>query len=97
MTDAGSSCGANFAGLGAKAGITIVEGHELGETITDQFPSSGWIDSGGAENGDKCSWISSGQGATKNVTLSNGMTFPLQSLWSNAFNNGAGGCVTSYP
>lgn len=96
ITDAGGSCGANFNGLGPKAGITIVEGHEMGETITDQFPSTGWLDSGGEENGDKCAWISSGQGATANVNFSTG-TFPVQSLWSNASNSGAGGCVLSYP
>lgn len=96
ITDAGASCGANFNGLGAKAGITIVEGHELGETISDQFPSTGWLDSGGAENGDKCAWISSGQGASAIVSFSTG-TYPVQSLWSNAFNSGAGGCVLSYP
>jgi hypothetical protein len=96
MTDAGASCGANFNGLGAKAGITIVEGHELAETITDQFPNGGWLDSSGEENGDKCAWISSGTGASQNVTLSTGI-FPVQSLWSNASNNGAGGCVVSYP
>ena len=96
MTDAGASCGANFNGLGAKAGITIVEGHELAETITDQFPSKGWLDSGGAENGDKCAWISSGQGASANTTFSSG-TFPVQSLFSNAFNSNAGGCVISFP
>jgi len=96
ITDAGASCGANFNGLGAKAGITIVGGHEFGETETDIFPSTGWIDSGGAENGDKCAWISSGQGASANVTLSTG-TFPVQSLWSNAFNSNTGGCVLSYP
>lgn len=95
ITDAGASCGANFNGLGPNAGITIVEGHEMGETITDQFPSTGWLDSGGAENGDKCAWIKSGQGAAANLTLSTG-TFPVQSLWSNAFNSGAGGCVLSY-
>ena len=95
ITDAGASCGANFNGLGPKAGITIVEGHELAETVTDQFPNGGWLDSGGAENGDKCAWISSGQGAAANVTLSTG-TFPVQSLWSNAFNNDTGGCVLSY-
>jgi serine protease len=95
MTDAGASCGANFNGLGPNAGITIVEGHEMGETITDQFPNGGWLDSGGAENGDKCAWISSGQGASANITLSTG-TFPVQSLWSNAFNSNAGGCVLSY-
>ncbi|HZC07517.1 MAG TPA: hypothetical protein VE338_17920 [Ktedonobacterales bacterium] len=95
ITDAGSSCGANFNGLGPNAGITIVGGHEFGETESDIFPSSGWTDSSGNENGDKCAWISSGQGASANVTM-NGATFPVQSLWSNAFNSGAGGCVLSY-
>jgi serine protease len=96
MTDAGGSCGANFNGLGANAGITIVEGHELAETITDQFPNGGWLDSSGAENGDKCAWITSGQGASAKVTMNDGATYPVQSLWSNAFDNGAGGCVLSY-
>jgi hypothetical protein len=96
ITDAGASCGANFNGLGPRAGITIVGGHEMAETISDQFPSTGWLDSRGAENGDKCAWISSGQGASANTTLSTG-TFPVQSLWSNAFSSGAGGCVLSYP
>src|SRR6266699_539642 len=61
ITDAGASCGANFNGLGTHAGITIVAGHEMAETMTDQFPNGGWLDSSGAENGDKCAWISSGQ------------------------------------
>jgi hypothetical protein len=95
MTDAGASCGANFNNLGANAGITIVEGHELAETITDQFPSSGWLDGGGEENGDKCAWVSSGAGASANITLSSGV-FPVQTLWSNAANTNAGGCVIYY-
>jgi len=95
ITDAGASCGANFNGLGPKAGITIVEGHELAETISDQFPNGGWLDGGGAENGDKCAWISSGQGASANISLSTG-TFAVQTLWSNAFNSGSGGCVLSF-
>ena len=95
ITDAGSSCGANFNGLGPNAGITIVGGHEFGETESDIFPNGGWLDGSGNENGDKCAWISSGQGASANVTM-NGATFPVQSLWSNAFNSGAGGCVLSY-
>ena len=97
ITDAGSSCGANFNGLGPDAGITIVGGHELAETVTDQFPSTGWLDANGSENGDKCAWISSGQGASADVTFSGGNTYPVQSLWSNAFNSDAGGCVLSYP
>ncbi len=96
LTDAGASCGANFNGLGPNAGITIVGGHEMAETITDQFPNGGWLDSGGSENGDKCAWISSGQGASAKVSFPNGSSFPVQSLWSNAFNSNAGGCVLSY-
>jgi len=94
ITDAGASCGANFNGLGATAGVTIVAGHELAETETDQYPSSGWNDSSGSENGDKCAWISSGQGAAASVAIGLA-TLPMQSLWSNAFNSGAGGCVQS--
>lgn len=91
ITDAGTSCGANFNNLGPDAGITIVGGHEFAETETDQFPSTGWTDGSGSEIGDKCAWNS----ATTNVTLTSG-TFPLQPLWSNADNSGAGGCVLSY-
>jgi hypothetical protein len=96
ITDAGASCGADFNGLGAKAGITIVEGHEMAETITDQYPNGGWLDRNGEENGDKCAWIQSGQGASASVQLNN-TSYPVQSLWSNAFNGGGGGCVLSYP
>lgn len=97
ITDAGASCGANYNGLGPNAGITIVEGHEFSETVTDQFPNGGWLDSGGSETGDKCAWIATGsQGASANYTFPNGKTFPVQSLWSNAYNGGAGGCVLSY-
>jgi hypothetical protein len=96
ITDAAASCGANFNNLGAKAGITIVEGHEMAETITDQFPNGGWLDRNGEENGDKCAWISSGQGASASVSM-NGASYPVQSLWSNAFNNNTGNCVLSYP
>ncbi len=88
MTDAGASCGANFNGLGANAGITIVEGHEFAETETDIYPNGGWLDSGGSEIGDKCAWNS---GTTK-VSL-NGTSFPVQPLWSNNANSQTGGCV----
>src|SRR2546423_3361889 len=82
VTDYGASCGAGFNGLGPKAGITIVEGHEFAETETDIYPNGGWLDSQGAENRDKCAWISSGQGASASVSM-NGASFPVQSLWSN--------------
>jgi hypothetical protein len=96
ITDAGSNCGANYNGLGPNAGITIVGGHEFAETETDIFPNGGWLDGSGSENGDKCAWIASGQGASANVSMGGGTSFPVQSLWSNAFNNNAGGCVLSY-
>ncbi len=75
--------------------MTIVEGHEYAETITDQFPAGGWTDSTGAEDGDKCAWISSGQGASQNISLTTG-SFAVQSTWANDFNSGAGGCEVSH-
>ena len=99
VTDAGSSCGSNFVNPGASGvddGVTIVEGHEYAETITDQFPAGGWTDLTGNENGDKCAWISSGQGAAQDITLSTG-SYPVQSTWANDFNNNSGGCEVSHP
>ncbi|MEY9965187.1 hypothetical protein ABIA33_003229 [Streptacidiphilus sp. MAP12-16] len=101
VTDAGAGCGAGFVATGssgvnsATEGVTIVGGHEYAETLTDPAPSSGWVDSTGAETGDKCAWISSGQGASS-ITSLNGSNYAVQSLWSNNFGGGAGGCVTSY-
>ena len=93
ITDAGASCGANFNDLGPNAGITIVEGHEMAETITDQFPNGGWLDRSGEENGDKCAWSSADFQPARWARGS----FPVQPLWSNALNNNSGGCVLSYP
>ena len=97
IPDMGSSCGANFVNSGSSGaidGVTIVDGHEYSEWMTDTFPAGGWTDVQGQENADKCAWISSGQGASTNITLSTG-TFPVQSTWSNAFNSNKGGCVVS--
>lgn len=99
VTDAGASCGANFVNAGAAGtldGVTIVGGHEYTETITDQFPAGGWTDSRGSEIGDKCAWISSGQGAAQNITLATG-SFAIQSMWANDFNGGLGGCEVTHP
>jgi hypothetical protein len=41
----------------------IVAGYEMAEAMTDQCPSTGRLESNGAESGDTCAWISSGQGA----------------------------------
>ena len=84
--DAGASCGANSVNAnGALDGVTIVGGHEQAETETDPFPNSGWLDSSGAENGDKCAW-------TNLENNPNAGGYPTQPLWSNANN----GCVQSY-
>ena len=86
MSDAGTSCGAGSVNSpGTMDGVTIVGGHEQGETETDPFPNSGWLDSGGAENGDKCAW-------TGLMNNPNAGGYPTQPLWSNANN----GCVQSY-
>jgi hypothetical protein len=86
LPDVGASCGAGSVNNpGTLDGVSIVFGHEQGETETDPFPNSGWLDSSGAENGDKCAWVS-----LENNPNAGG--YPTQPLWSNANN----GCVQSY-
>src|SRR5205085_1539201 len=61
VPDAGSGCGQGFVNSpGTLDGVSIVEGHEYAETVTDQNPPGGWTDSSGAENGDKCAWKTPG-------------------------------------
>ncbi|MDX6325520.1 MAG: hypothetical protein QOK15_1874 [Nocardioidaceae bacterium] len=75
-------CGNNYLD-GPSDGVSIVGGHEYGETVTDPRLNA-WYDTDySGENGDKCSWT-----GIDNVTLSTG-TFAMQPLWSNS----AGGCV----
>ena len=98
IPDAGKGCGQNLINSGTAGlldGVTIVEGHEYAETLTDLLPPTGWIDAQHAENGDKCAWITSGAGKGVNATLPTGR-FAVQSLWSNNAHNGTGGCVTFY-
>lgn len=86
IPDAGSSCGQNSVNSnGTLDGVSIVEGHEQGETETDPQPSSGWLDASGNENGDKCAWT----GLQNNPSVGN---YPTQPLWSNASSS----CVQSY-
>lgn len=84
ITDAGSSCGQNFVnGSGKLDGVSIVNGHEYSETITDQNPAGGWTDSSGQENADKCAWLSPGAtGGAANLALATG-TFAMQGTWGN--------------
>jgi hypothetical protein len=99
--DAGASCGQNFVfatddptyGTGYFDGFSVVGGHEYAEALTDPNPSSGWVDSRGAETGDKCAWY---YGSAK-LDFGGGQYYGVQPLWSNADNNRQGGCVTTYP
>lgn len=94
IPDAGKSCGQNFVNVGTAGlldGVTMVEGHEYSETITDQAVNTGWFDADGEENADKCAWIGSGPGASQNVTFATG-TFAMQSTWS----NDGTGCAISH-
>jgi serine protease len=85
MPEGSGGCGTNWLGGsldGSLDGYSIVVGHEYAETVTDPKPTSGWADYSGAENGDKCSWIRSGQGAIAAIPLSTG-NFAVQSTYSN--------------
>jgi Putative Ig domain len=99
ITDAGTSCGAGFVNSGSsggKDGISIVEGHEYAETITDQNPAGGYTDSSGNENGDKCAWITPGtSGGSFDLTTATG-TFAMQTTWANDGAGGAGSCEASH-
>jgi len=86
LPDAGTSCGAGSVNSpGTTDGVTIVSGHEQGETATDPQPNTGWLDGSGQENGDKCAWTN-----LLNNPAAGG--YPTQPLWSNATSS----CVQSY-
>jgi len=86
LPDVGASCGAGSVNNpGTLDGVSIVGGHEQGETETDPQPNTGWLDSSNAENGDKCAW-------TNLINNPNAGGYPTQPLWSNANN----GCVQSF-
>ena len=95
VTDAGASCGQAFVNAGSAGtldGVSIVEDHEYAETVTDQNPAGGWTNHNGnatyngQENGDECAWLSSGSGASANVSMGNG-AYAMQSTWSNDTNS----------
>jgi hypothetical protein len=80
MPDAGGSCGAGIVNPGnVLDGVSIVEGHELAEAITDPLLNA-WYNSSGSEIGDICAWT-----GLANVNL-HGTNFAMQPLWSNAAN-----------
>src|SRR5437868_8016957 len=73
-----NACAAQTTGPNGNAGVDAmlsVVAHELEEATTDPDPRSGWADSGGSENADKCAWTFSSRqltalnGAVYNMTL----------------------------
>ena len=68
------------------AALANVSAHELSEARTDPV-GTGWFDSSGAENGDKCAWTFN----VPLVSLNNRSQWKLQGEWSNAaYNDGTG-------
>ncbi len=73
-----SGCAAQPNGPNGNAGIDgmlSILAHELEETVSDPLPTSGWADSQGGENADKCAWtfgsnpLIAPNGAFYNMTL----------------------------
>jgi hypothetical protein len=90
--DAGSNCGANFISppsdeTGTDEGVTIVEGHEYGESVTDPDPFSGWSNKSYGEIGDICAW--------QNIQNDpfHSFSYTMQPMFSNKTQS----CVQSYP
>jgi serine protease len=93
MPNAGQNCGANQISppsdeSGVDEGVTIVEGHEYGESVTDPNPPYGWYAYFyGKEIGDLCEWQN-----IQNDPFRKHHSYTMQPMWSNA----AGSCVQSY-
>jgi hypothetical protein len=92
MPDGAGSCGANYIGApkdekGVDEGVTIVEGHEYGESVTDPNPPSGWYNGAYGEIGDICAWTN-----IQNDPFGK-KSYTAQPMFSNATQS----CVHSYP
>jgi serine protease len=95
VTNAGASCGQSFVNGGSAGlldGVSIVEGHEYAETITDQNPAGGLVNSAGEETGDLCAWDLGPGAPAQDLSLTTG-TFAMQSTWAN---DGGGTCEFSH-
>ena len=77
--DVGDTVTGHSAALAALANVTS---HELSEAITDP-QGTGWFDSSGQENGDKCAWAFLSEPAPEPISLG-GTHWILQGEWSNA-------------
>jgi hypothetical protein len=89
--DAGSNCGASIITApndetGIDEGVTIVEGHEYGESVTDPQPTSGYYNDSWGEIGDICAWQD-----IENDPFGK-YSWTSQPMWSNATST----CVQDY-
>ena len=94
ITDAGRACGENFVNSGKAGlldGVSIVNGHEYAETVTDQNPPGGWTDASGDETADLCEWNTGPGARTANLALTTGI-FAMQPLWVNGTGRAGGTC-----
>ena len=93
--DAGSGYCSSFANPGILDGVGENASHEYAETLTDPYPTSGWVDAKGNEIADKCDYLLATQpGAAIYLPLSTG-SFDVQGIWANDANRGHGGCETA--
>jgi hypothetical protein len=78
-----TNCGANIIAppsdeSGTDEGVTIVQGHEYGESVTDPNPPSGWYNPSAGEIGDICAWQN-----IQNDTFHH-HSYTMQPMFSNA-------------
>lgn len=86
IPDAGANCGSNIISppsdeSGADEGVTIVGGHEQGESATDPNPPTGWYNNTYGENGDICAWTN-----IQNDPFGS-FSYTMQPMYSNASNS----------
>ncbi len=84
MPDAGTNCGSNIISppsdeSATDEGVTIVEGHEYGESVTDPNPPTGWYNNQEGEIGDICAWQD-----IENDPFRGGASYTEQPMFSNA-------------
>ncbi|HZY97101.1 MAG TPA: hypothetical protein VFE35_08355 [Candidatus Cybelea sp.] len=92
MPDAGGNCGSNIISppsdeSGVDEGVTIVQGHEQGEAVTDPNPPNGWYNYSYGEIGDICAWTN-----IQNDPFGS-KSYSMQPMFSNASQS----CVHTYP
>jgi hypothetical protein len=82
-------------------GMISVIAHELEEATTDPDPRSGWTDSGGAENADKCAWTFGhaqyqvANGSWANMTLGSRNFLIQRNLYHNLNGSGSDFCMVN--